>query len=282
MMGNRGILAVSLGAAKSGTSWLFDQLAGHPEVHAPSTKEQHFFNSLGETRAARIGKLQVKLAKYDGRNDAFAVKRAEEIKSQISLLKDGSDDAYLKHVSKGSSAKKVAMDFPPAYGLLPSATLMKIQSIANAKFVFLMRDPVDRLWSNIRMDAARASTRENDFAQNCQEMLARVFKDRKPAIQLRGDYAGMIQRFAVLDPRRVFTAFYEELFTNETITRICDFLEISAAQMNFGKRVNESRAYAMANSDRERAAEYLKPQYAAVQAHMGRLPDSWKQNAGVA
>ena len=278
MTGHRGILAVSLGAAKSGTSWLFDQLAGLPGVHAPVSKEQHYFNNLDEGREAHIAKLETRLVRSidNGNTD-----RAEEIRAQLNVLERG-HDAYLTHVAKGAKADDVVMDFTPAYGLLSAERLVGIQNLANTLFIFLMRDPVERLWSNIRMDARRAVRSGGDFAETCREMLASVLNGGKPALQARGDYQAMIKTFAALDAKRVFVAFYEELFTSQTVTRICDFLEIAAKPLGFGKRVNEGRALAMVEADRNRAATYLKPQYAAVQAHMGRLPESWKQNAGVA
>jgi len=278
MMRHRGILAVSLGAAKSGTSWLYDQLAGLSGVHAPVSKEQHYFNNLDEGRVAHLAKLEARLARSVNNGK---VARADEIRGQLAMFAAG-DQGYLAHVSKGAAATEVVMDFTPAYGLLPRERLLDIQNIANTRFVLLMRDPVARLWSNIRMDARRAMRQGGDFAKTSREMLESVLSGGKPAIRARGDYKDMLERFSILDAKRVFIAFYEELFTSETMTRICDFLEIAVGPLAFDKQVNEGRALAMVEADRVRAAEYLKPQYAAVQAHMGRLPDSWKQTAGVA
>ena len=278
MLGHRGILAVSLGAAKSGTSWLFDQLAGLPGVHAPVSKEQHYFNNLDESREAHIAKLEARLVKYTANGNAA---RADEVRAQLAMF-NGDASGYLSHVAAGAKTQDVVLDFTPAYGLLSRERLLDIQNFANTRFIFLMRDPVARLWSNIRMDARRAVRQGGDFAETSHEMLESVLAGGKPAIRVRGDYKGMLDRFSGLDAKRVFISFYEELFTDETMTRICDFLEIAARPLAFDKRVNEGRALALVEADRERAAEYLKPQYAAVQAHMGRLPDSWKQNAGVA
>ncbi|HHS89575.1 MAG TPA: sulfotransferase family protein, partial [Rhodobacteraceae bacterium] len=35
-----------VGAAKSGTSWLYRYLEGHPETHLRSVKELHYFDAL--------------------------------------------------------------------------------------------------------------------------------------------------------------------------------------------------------------------------------------------
>ena len=278
MLGHRGILAVSLGAAKSGTSWLFDQLAGLLGVHAPVSKEQHYFNNLDESREAHIAKLEARLVKHTANGNAA---RADEVRAQLAMF-NGDASGYLSHVAAGAKTQDVVLDFTPAYGLLSRERLLDIQNFANTRYIFVMRDPVARLWSNIRMDARRAVRQGGDFAETSHEMLESVLAGGKPAIRARGDYKGMLDRFSGLDAKRVFVSFYEELFTNETMTRICDFLEIAARPLAFDKRVNEGRALALVEADRERAANYLKPQYAAVQAHMGRLPESWKQNAGVA
>ena len=39
------VLMFGVGAAKSGTSWLYQYLAAHPDCHLRSIKELHFFDT---------------------------------------------------------------------------------------------------------------------------------------------------------------------------------------------------------------------------------------------
>lgn len=45
-------LLLGIGAPKAGTTWLYDYLSTHPEVHVPRTKELHYFNVLWDPQQA--------------------------------------------------------------------------------------------------------------------------------------------------------------------------------------------------------------------------------------
>jgi hypothetical protein len=271
------IFLFGLGAPKAGTSWLHGYLAEHPEVSVPPMKELHFFNSVDGNLAGRLEKMDAKISK------ATTSERLSELQEIRSLLVDGSDAAYVAYMNSVADDQNVKADITPAYGLLSLKRLKQMQAMGESHFIYLMRDPVARLWSNIRMDAVREVKKSGgDLAQVCKTVFDRVMNGKSPALLERTDYAGTLAKIAKLDPTRVLVIFFEELFTNETVTRICDFLEITVVPALFGKRINEGQAVVLADADRIRAAKYLKPQYAAAQAHMGRLPAKWKQNAGVA
>lgn len=286
MSQNGGIMLFGLGAPKAGTSWLHGYLAAHPEVFVPPMKEMHFFNSVDLGGSHRLQKLTQKSrrAKEHPLSGQQANLTSGEIDEIHDLIVDGSDQAYLDYMRKGAGDCTVMADITPAYGLLSVERLKKMQDMANSRFIFLMRDPVARMWSNIRMNAVRKIRKGDgrDMATICTAILKNVLKGKLPDLTSRSDYASVLDKISTLDPKRVLVAFYEELFTNETVTRICDFLEIAMMPADFGKRINEGRVVALADADRRKAAAYLKPQYAAAEAYMGRLPDAWKQTAGVA
>lgn len=285
MQRDGGIFLFGLGAPKAGTSWLHGYLATHPDVYVPPMKELHFFNSVDGNLAGRLGKLDQKRAKIEDRiaRGVESPAKLDELEEVRVLLVDGSDAAYARYMTGHADGRSVMADITPAYGLLSPERLLKMQSMGASRFVYLMRDPVARLWSNIRMNAVRmVKTSGDDLAETCKGLMHKVLGGKLPALQARCDYAATLKNIARLDPKRVLIAFYEELFTNETVTRICDFLEIAVMPAKFGQRINQGLTVALPETDRLRAANYLKPQYAAVQAHMGRLPDAWKQNAGEA
>ena len=286
MSRNGGIMLFGLGAPKSGTSWLNGYLAGHPEVFVPPMKELHFFNSVDGNLSGRLRRLEEKRVKLEERVARHGKGQMDlsDLEAVRALTEDGSDAAYLAYMQDGAQGRKVMADLTPAYGLLSLERLRRMQKMANSRFIYLMRDPVARLWSNIRMNAVRMVQKgeASDLAATCKGLLNKVLGGKSPALQQRCDYQGTLSRIAALDPARVLIAFYEDLFTSETVTRICDFLEIALRPADFGTRINAGQAVVLADADRARAAAYLKPQYAAVQAHMGRLPAQWKQAQGVA
>lgn len=286
MSQNGGIMLFGLGAPKAGTSWLHGYLVAHPEVFVPPLKELHFFNSVDGDLSQRLDKIAQKRVKLERRIEKQGQSdlRVEDLDRIYALTENGSDQAYLDYMQEAAGEAKVMADITPAYGLLSIERLTSMQAMANARFIYLMREPVARVWSNIRMNAVRKlrKTGGSNLARVCKKMLDNALDGKLPALQARADYASVLNKLAKLDPKRVLVLFYEELFTNETLTRICDFLEITLMPADFGRRINEGTAVVLADADRARAAAYLKPQYVAAEAYMGRLPASWKQTAGVA
>jgi len=281
-----GIMLFGLGAPKAGTSWMHGYLAEHPEVFVPPIKEMHFFNSVDGDVAGRLRKLNAKRSRVAQRLERQGGPETDlaDLDAIHALTQDGTDAAYLDFMTSRAGTCKVMADITPAYGLLSVERLLAMQSMANSRFIYLMRDPVARIWSNIRMNAVRKlrKTGGNNIARVCKTMLDNALAGKMHALQARADYASVLGKLAQLDPKKLLVAFYEDLFTNETVTRICDFLEIAVMPADFGTRINEGKTVALADADRARAAAYLKPQYAAAEAYMGRLPASWKQTVGVA
>lgn len=284
---NGGIMLFGLGAPKAGTSWLHGYLAGHPEVFVPPLKEMHFFNAVDAGPQARLNKMAEKRRSVEKRlvkhgKAEFSLQDLDDVKELIEI---GSDRAYLRFMQDRADGQKVMADITPAYGLLSLERLKAMQAMTESRFIYLMRDPVSRLWSHVRMNAVRKMRKagKGEVEAECKRILDKALSGKLPKLLARSDYSAVLTKLKQLEPSRVLIAFYEDLFTNETVQRICDFLGIAMKPADFATRVNEGRAAVlMAEPDRVRAAVYLKPQYAAVQAHMGRLPESWKQNAGVA
>ena len=53
------VLFFCVGAAKAGTSWLYSQLAAHPECHFRAIKELHYFDAIdGEALERELHKHQ--------------------------------------------------------------------------------------------------------------------------------------------------------------------------------------------------------------------------------
>ena len=150
-------LVFGLGATKAGTSWLYRYLDAHPDCAMPTPKELHYFDRADgvfdvDQRPGLEAKLK-KLPEDDAR--ASAMHAYLELLSQPEL----SDAAYKHFVRKLGGDKPVFGDITPSYGLVSASMLKRMAGLAETRFVFLMRDPVARLWSNIRMQAKRRSKR---------------------------------------------------------------------------------------------------------------------------
>ncbi len=280
------VVLFGLGAAKSGTTWLYRYLASHPEARLPAVKELHYFDTCETGKFDRqIARMQRERARRQDRlpvKDQGLRKRLwREIRGYnrwLEVIKDGqNDEAYLEYLTGMAERSKLTADITPAYATLGEDSLANMQSLSpRTRFIFLMRDPLDRLWSNIRMAAGR---RSQDLAGLTAQIFDKVMAGEDKTITDRSDYAGTLARInAALDPSRVFIGFYERLFDQDTVNGLCQFLGLTPHAARADIRVLESEKLEMTEGQKARALAWLAPQYDAVASGYGPLPNRWTDN----
>lgn len=278
-------LLFGIGAAKAGTTWLYRYLAAHPEVSLPAVKELHYFDT-GETGKfdRQIARMQKERARRADRlptgNDRLDKRLKREVWAYnrwLNVIADPSDAAYVDYLHHGAGDACVVGDITPAYATLTESSLTRMASLAPVtRFVFLMRDPLDRLWSNIRMAATR---RAGALADTAAALLDKVVSDQDTTITARSDYRTTLARIdAALDPKTLFIGFYETLFQADTLDRLCAFLGIYAHPAQVEARVHAGADLQMTEAQRARALAWLAPQYDAVNRRISPLPPRWTDN----
>ena len=281
-MANSPVLLFCVGATKASTSWLFRFLLGHPDCYLRSVKELHVFDRRDAGRAeAQIASLRLDIARLQfapvlNRRLTAKIKDREAL---IDVLRDGGDNAYLDYITQGIRAQKVVADITPSYSLLSVDRLRKMAALLpDVRFVYLMRDPVARLWSHVRMSAFRSGgTIEADAARIFDATLA----GQQPDILDRSDYRAAIARLdAAVDPSKLLVMFQEVMLTLPGIARLCTFLGLSNRTADFGKRVHFGPNLAMTEDQLLRARAVLRPQYEFAANRFGSLPDQWLRNMG--
>jgi hypothetical protein len=161
-----------IGAQKAGTSWLNNVLLEHPQVFMPPVNELHFFDRV--RNEAPLRRRQVDLARKQI--------RLEEEKGDAA---DRAYLAYLRHLLSFSNTTlewyKAAYAWPVADGVMkgditPSYLELPRKRVAlarellgPAKLILIIRRPMDRLLSQLRMWAARAD--RADVPQSDEEWL---------------------------------------------------------------------------------------------------------------
>ena len=278
------VLMFGIGATKAGTTWLYRYLAGHPDCHLHSIKELHFFDTLDlGTRGARLktlGDLRARLLAKQGAGKPGLDRRLSDVERLMALVADGNEDDYLAYLNADRKHKRLIADITPAYSLLSEGRLKRMAGMAaQVRFIYLMRDPVDRLWSHVRMIARRRSETGRDITRRAGAILGRVLRGEEAHIAARGDYRGVLTRIgAALNPAQGFLTFYEELFARETTDRLCAFLGIGAGHAALPAPAHVGVPLEMTPAQRAETAAWLKPQYDFVAARMGRLPTRWEAN----
>jgi hypothetical protein len=154
--------------------------------------------------------------------------------------------------------------------LLPITELQKIKdAFPKLKIIFLMRDPIARLWSMLRFDfRSKDNSGLNAFAATCLS---------KPKFATRCDYKSALEKIdAVFDPDQVFIGFYEDIFDGDLLDRLYTFLDIEPIAAQTEKRANQSPTAHLPEEVANYFATELAPQYEYIRERFGdAVPDGW-------
>ncbi|GAA3870985.1 sulfotransferase [Celeribacter arenosi] len=289
-------LMFCVGATKAGTSWLYRYLHGHDEVALAAIKEAHFFDTIDfDDFEFQIGAFEdrvrdMKSAKATAEANGN-IWKAENLSAQIadlerliSALRQGEEGlpAYLDYVfSQAGAGTRVVGDITPSYALLSQERLAMMAGLTDdVRIVYLMRDPVERLWSHVRMQAKRNCPPHKTLAQKSRGILKRVTHNQHEGhIMARGDYAAAVAKLKKAVPaEKLHIEFSERLYTEDGLRKLCHFLDITYKPGDMERRVHEGVQIELEDDMRGWAAEYLAPQYAYVEEHIGALPEAWQAN----
>lgn len=274
------------GAVKAGTSWLFEYLRGHPETYLRSIKEMQFFNKLDEgALGGRVRRMEKEIAGMEQELDAgparYPARVLQQIADRVEYCKvlEAKDPvpAYLQYLTAGAEDKRLVGEMTPEYGLLSVERMRDLQGLSgDVRWVFLMRDPVERLWSHVRMLVKRAMAEPGAFAGDCAAKFDEVLAGKAVDVIQRGDYAAIHGRLVQAVPAdKQLVMAYEQMITSEGIACVTGFLGLSDHKAPLQKKVHVGTAVDMPDVLRQRAREWLKPQYAFVAATFG-LPQEWE------
>jgi hypothetical protein len=174
-----------IGAYRSGTTTLYRALGQHPDVFVPIVKEPNFYA-------------------VDGNPDASIELRARSVVDRASydaLYRDAGD-----HQRTG--------DLSPEYLRNPAAPGRLRRDHADAPLVAILRNPIERAWSDYLMHRRDGTERAVTFGQALDEQDARrVGADRMaPHYIDSGMYGDQIRRFRrCFPPEQLLIRLYDDL-----------------------------------------------------------------------
>lgn len=275
------------GATKAGTSWLHRYLSDHPDCHMGPIKELHYFDALDfgqiERQIAEVTRTrQAVLDKIDGANGAKVGKYLRQIagyEHYLELLGTGTEDipGYLAYLNEGREGQHLVADITPAYALLSQDRLKAMGRLTpNVRFLYLMRDPVARLWSHIRMMAVRRDPDRILRRAQADRIFEKVMAGQEEQIASRSDYKGAVEKLRrAVDPSRVMVAVAEDMFEGQALAPICAFLGIAHRPAK-PRVVHRGQALDMLDAQRARARDWLADQYDYAGALLGGMPARWQ------
>jgi Sulfotransferase family len=237
---------LGIGAMRSGTSWLASHLGRHPSIWL-RRKEIHFFDR-------KLHKRRIPLLEAD---------LEARIRYGLRFL-----PARLKGLVFG--------EFTPSYAILEPDRIDRIHRwMPEAKLLFVMRDPVERIWSQVRHDFPRWLGL--DPRQAPKDRLIDFIDS--PRVRLRSDYATCLSHWLGHYPRdQFFLTFLEEIVSDpeRVLASAFSFLEVPPYDMSpdVSRPVHSSEGPGVPDWVRERLGGPLSRQNERLAELVGR-PLPW-------
>jgi len=246
------IFILGCGAQKSGTSWLFEQLIESSIVNMGLTKEYHVWDAV----FSDLGKEFI-----------VHLKKNESEKSRLKRLMQTIPGVYETYFANLITSNiRYTGDITPAYAMLCSDDFLKIKLRLETagflvKVIFLMRDPCERNWSALRMlqrDQLQDGVEISDETLNSwfvntytsPEMIART-KYNKTVTEL----------YKSFDADQIYIGFFESLFTNSSVKKLSNFLNLDLSYVNLHVKINASKKICLDPLLRTSCREFYKDVY---------------------
>lgn len=259
-------LVVGVGGHKCGTTWLYRYLCAHSQFTSGPLKEMHHFDC--EFLPQLCGRFEGRFLEQFCSAPVFR----HDLFLRLSLAHGSlSYTDYFRIIHDGSRAMG---EVTPAYSMLDAPAFERMAaSHPNPRFVFLMRNPVDRAWSSIRFAASKTGRGVGDEAR---DML-----DGGPGHVLRADYARTLRELRrAVDAQNLLVMFFEDLFSEVSVRRLCAFLGLDYEEAPVRKRVNAAPKARLDDGLRVLLANRHKRIYREIIAEFGdAVPRRWLKDA---
>lgn len=147
---------ICIGMPKAGTSWLYEQLSGHPDFWMPRVKELQYLNH----RRPPLRHVDRHLRQIDrpAAQRERPAKRASDAAQRAFLAEikalAGQDMNIERYVALfRHKSTRISGDISPPYVSLREDVIAEIaRRLPEVKILLLVREPIERLWSGISMN----------------------------------------------------------------------------------------------------------------------------------
>ncbi|GAA4684551.1 hypothetical protein GCM10023226_22450 [Nocardioides nanhaiensis] len=267
---SRPIHLLGVGAQKAGTTWVQRYLAQAPECEPGFDAEYTIFDCLDTPEHTVTRSLIFERARAE--LDAVESATPTHPNNLLRLAMMADQRVYYDYFADLSRRPGIRMtlDVTPNYALLPLRRYRQIRHEfavrgVRAVALFVMRDPVERIWSQVRMNQQRGKRRN---PRSEIELVRERY--RRPTVEARTRYEHTIERLDEVFAADVHYEFSERLFTEKALRRLCDAAGVTYRPTDTADRANPSPKHESLPDDvvAEIVAHY-RATYLAVQERFG-------------
>jgi hypothetical protein len=252
---------LGIGAQKAGTTWLMENLSMHPAVWTPFMKELHYFDTLhlDWPRELQLANFRKVISWMGADIDAATAEYLDR------ATEDGFcfTDEWYRYLFSVAPPAATTGEFTPYYSCLNIAGIEHVKRLAqDVKLIYLIRDPVERAVSSLRMELGR------DPSISQKQLVS------SGSFQARGDYRANITNWEAIFDRDSFLYLPYGKITSQPgalMGELERYLGLPAfnGYTHLHERVFATEAVAIDSDALAVIHEFARPQYAFLQDRFG-------------
>ena len=287
---------LGVGAQKGGTTWLHRQLNCNNNIDLGFRKEYHVFDAIEDYERNKAGKkpkngfrekrinkiLNSHKRGTLGRNLAMGRKKSRYTSLELAFI-DNVDNYfdYFDYLYLKNPEVNAVGDITPNYALLQAKTFQLIRQGLekrgfDVKVFFLMRDPVERVWSLARM---KQRNMDNEKRDQFDEFKYIEKAADNGFTSYKSQYDKTIKQLEeAFDPTQLHYGFYENLFEADNYYRIKKFLDIPLKPFDSSQVFNASpKSSSLLAELNQKLVQHFKPTYDYIaQRHGDTVLKLWQ------
>jgi hypothetical protein len=262
---------ICIGAQKAGTTWLNSMLRQHPAIWMPPMKEIRYFDTIHLSRQRLPEKREKAALKAIQKSLASGMPNHQKLQQVYCLAAIGTqqlnDESY-GQIFRAAGEDQLCGEVTPGYALLPDTGIEHMVRLnPHVKILFILRDPIDRAWSELRM------TRPSPGIKDVEDALAR------PGFCARSDYQATLTRFGRFVPEeRLLIMYFDDVADRplDLLASLCGFLEIPSYEFQETERPRYRGASGeMDSASYNRLRETLRPTYEELLSFDNQFARRW-------
>lgn len=272
---------MSVGAAKTGTTWLYSMIRDHEDIYFSPEKEINYFahannrdwNLSYQTRS----RLFLNKAKYLKQLPLNEFEK--ELDWYTRFLSEPINDEWYKDLFTGQQSEKYIADFSNSTCLLNKRGMRHVaKSFNDLKLIYILRDPVERLWSHVKFHLVWTGQQDliNSWSDNEFINFA-----KKKHIERQCNYIKNISNMAKSFDENQYKIIFFEYITDRPVyilNQIETFLGIEKRSYE-NKRVrvavNKGQDNPISDNVKHAYREMLDKQYVGIKELGLNPPDTW-------
>ena len=243
-----------IGAQKAATSWLNETLKYHPQIWLPPVKELHYFDHLYVEQNRNWTQSHIEsglkqvlywYCKNMGDKSDFSLEYVRYL-MQYCNDKIFTEEWYIELFQRRNGEGLVKGDITPEYSTIPEEGVEYVKSLLgnDLKIIYIVRDPVSRAVSQLKMHIDRSNTDTDSFTD---KQWYTLLDSQIEVIKNRGDYKTYIPRWKKHFGENLMLIPYKKVSAEpvETINTICSFLNIKENAIDEGvlsNRVHKTKS----------------------------------------